>query len=72
MHTFLWVIFILLIVIGLIYIGALISISLLIWVYAEDPEFWNSNIQPTLTDLRDWVDSGHKIKDYPKQKWKKQ
>lgn len=68
MNTFLWIVFIILIAFGLIYIGGMIALSIIIWIYARDPEFWNTRIQPYLTDLRDWVDAGNKIKDYPKDR----
>ena len=71
MNTLLWIIFIVLIAGGLIYVGSLIAISLAVWCYAEDPVFWNERIQPLLTDLRDWVDAGNKIRNYPKERFNK-
>ena len=65
MNTILWIIFILLIVFGLIYIGAMLALTIIIWCYAEDPNFWNRKIQPILTDVRDWVDAGNKLSKYP-------
>ena len=65
MNTFLWIIFILLIAFGLIYIGGMLALTIIIWCYAEDPTFWNNRIQPILTDVRDWVDAGNRLKDYP-------
>ena len=65
MNTFLWIIFILLIAFGLIYIGGMLALTIVIWCYAEDPIFWNNRIQPILTDVRDWVDAGNRLKDYP-------
>lgn len=71
MNTFLWILFIILIAGGLIYLGGALATWVMIWCYAEDPDFWNRRIQPILTDLRDWIDAGNKLKDYPKDRLKK-
>lgn len=68
MNTVLWIIWILLIVIGLLWLGSFIGFGLITWCYATDPDFWNRNIQPLLKDLREWVDAGNRIKDYPKER----
>ena len=71
MNTFLWIIFILLIALGLIYLGGLIMMSIIIWCYTSDVDFWNRKIQPALKDAREWVDAGNKLRDYPADRLKK-
>lgn len=66
--TALWIIFILLIAFGLLYLGGMVGLSIILWIYAEDPEYWNKKVQPILTDLRDWVDAGNSLWKYPKDR----
>ena len=66
--TALWIIFILLIAFGLLYLGGMVGLSTMLWIYAEDPEYWNKKVQPILTDLRDWVDAGNSLWKYPKDR----
>ena len=70
MNTVLWILFILLISIGLIYIGGFITLIIMVWCYSEDPNFLNRKIQPLLTDIRDWVDAGNRIWNYPADRLK--
>lgn len=71
MNTVLWILFILLLLIGFIYLIAITSIGIVVWCYATDPAFWNDKIKPILDDVRDWVDAGNKFADYPKERLNK-
>ncbi len=49
-------------------IGFFLAIFLLVDIYTTDHAYWNTRILPILDDVKDWVDSGNKLKNYPKER----
>ena len=50
--------------------GGVLAVWIMISCYATDPDYWNNNIEPLLKDIREWVDAGNKLINYPSERFK--
>lgn len=50
--------------------GGVLAVWIMISCYATDPDYWNNNIEPLLKDIREWVDAGNRLIDYPPERFK--
>lgn len=67
---FIKIILISLIILTVFVIGAVWTLWIIISCYATDPDYWNKNMEPLLKDVREWVDAGNKLINYPPERFK--
>lgn len=68
---FIKIVLALLIIFTAIAIGGILAFWVLVSCYATDPNYWNNKIEPFLKDVREWVDAGNKVKNYPTDRLEK-